>query len=45
ESRPSMIYEAIRNENRKPTTTRKDISNLDLQINSLEKIASIEALI
>ncbi|CAG8803969.1 8517_t:CDS:2, partial [Cetraspora pellucida] len=42
---PSMIYEAIRDEDGNPTTTRKDISNLGLQINSLEETASMKALI
>ncbi|CAG8717152.1 18014_t:CDS:2, partial [Racocetra fulgida] len=43
--RPSLIYEAMRNEVGKPTVTRKEISNLGLQINFLEENASMEALI
>ncbi|CAG8840779.1 20010_t:CDS:1, partial [Racocetra persica] len=44
-ARPSMIYEAIRDEDGNPTATRKNISNLGLRINSLEETASMEALI
>ncbi|CAG8804611.1 16531_t:CDS:2, partial [Cetraspora pellucida] len=44
-AKPSMIYEAIRDENGEPTVTRKDISNLDTQIYLLEENASMEALI
>ncbi|CAG8824858.1 12608_t:CDS:1, partial [Racocetra persica] len=39
------IYKAIRDENRIPTMTRKDIFNIDLQINSLEETILIEILI
>ncbi|RIB16177.1 hypothetical protein C2G38_2038788 [Gigaspora rosea] len=44
-ARPSMIYEAIRNEDGKPIATRKDIYNLGLRINSLEETASMGGLI
>ncbi|CAG8549057.1 26278_t:CDS:2 [Gigaspora rosea] len=44
-AKPSMIYEAIRDKNRAPTVTRKDISNIGLRINFSEETASIEALI
>ncbi|CAG8741089.1 9720_t:CDS:2, partial [Cetraspora pellucida] len=42
---PSMIYKAIRDEDGNPTAIQKDISNLGLQINFLEEIVSIKALI
>ncbi|CAG8635096.1 15801_t:CDS:2, partial [Racocetra fulgida] len=44
-TKPSMIYEALRDENGSPTVTRKDISNLGLRIDSLEETTSIETLI
>ncbi|CAG8564453.1 6946_t:CDS:2, partial [Cetraspora pellucida] len=44
-AKPSMIYEAMRDEDGQPTVTRKDISNLGLRINFLEENASMEALI
>ncbi|CAG8738387.1 43330_t:CDS:2 [Gigaspora margarita] len=44
-ARSSLIYEVMRDEDRKPTATRKDISNIGLRINSLKENVSIEALI
>ncbi|CAG8456304.1 3913_t:CDS:2 [Racocetra fulgida] len=44
-AKPSMIYEAMRDEDGQPTVTRKDILNLGLRINFLEENASMEALI
>ncbi|CAG8694453.1 12323_t:CDS:2, partial [Racocetra fulgida] len=43
--KPSMIYEAVRDKTGTLTVTRKDISNIGLQINSLEETTSMEALI
>ncbi|CAG8581963.1 4116_t:CDS:2, partial [Racocetra fulgida] len=45
DAKPSMIYEVVRSEDRTPTATRKDISNLSIQINSLEETALMAALI
>ncbi|CAG8724134.1 3535_t:CDS:2, partial [Cetraspora pellucida] len=44
-AKPSMIYEAIRDENGEPTATRRDISNLGTQIYLSEENASMKALI
>ncbi|CAG8801808.1 6444_t:CDS:2, partial [Racocetra persica] len=44
-AKPSMVYEAIRDENKDPTATRKDISNLSTRIHTLEETASMGALI
>ncbi|CAG8785416.1 30737_t:CDS:2, partial [Gigaspora margarita] len=44
-AKPSMIYEAIRDENGEPTATRKDISNLGAQIYLSEENVSMEVLI
>ncbi|CAG8839990.1 22601_t:CDS:1, partial [Gigaspora margarita] len=44
-TKPSMIYEAIRDENREPTVTRRDISNLSAQIDLSKENVSMEILI
>ncbi|CAG8780033.1 23492_t:CDS:2, partial [Gigaspora margarita] len=40
-----MVYEAVRNDNKTPIATRKDISNLSAQIHSVEERILMEALI
>ncbi|CAG8580980.1 4346_t:CDS:2, partial [Cetraspora pellucida] len=44
-AKPSMVYEAVRDEDGTPTVTRKDISNLSARIHSLEETASMGVLI
>ncbi|CAG8696222.1 9556_t:CDS:2, partial [Racocetra fulgida] len=44
-AKPSMVYEAIRNDDGAPTATRKDISNLNTRIHYLEEKTSMGALI
>ncbi|CAG8820214.1 8290_t:CDS:2, partial [Gigaspora margarita] len=44
-AKPSMIYEAIRDEDGEPTATRRDISNLGARLYLSEENASMEALI
>ncbi|KAF0374575.1 protein FAR1-RELATED SEQUENCE 5-like [Gigaspora margarita] len=44
-AKPSMVYEAVRNDDETPTAIRKDISNLSARIHSVEEHISIEVLI
>ncbi|RIB23267.1 hypothetical protein C2G38_2171840 [Gigaspora rosea] len=45
DAKPSMVYEAVRNDDETPTATRKDISNLSARIHSVEERILMEALI